>query len=62
MTTREKVIRTKVGLLEMARQLKNVSRACAIMGYSREVSTGSKNSTRRAGKPPSKRSPVANRC
>lgn len=36
MTTPEKVIRTKVGLLELAKQLKNVSKACATLGYSRE--------------------------
>lgn len=36
MTTAEKVIRTKVGLLELAQQLKNVSQACRLLGYSRE--------------------------
>ena len=36
MTTDQKVIRTKVGLLELAKQLGNVSQACKIMGYSRE--------------------------
>ena len=36
MTTRDKVIRTKVGLLELAKQLGNVSQACRIMGYSRD--------------------------
>lgn len=36
MTTDQKVIRTKVGLLELARHLGNVSQACQIMGYSRE--------------------------
>ena len=36
MTTEQKVIRTKVGLLELAKQLGNVSQACKIMGYSRE--------------------------
>ena len=29
----QKVIRTKVGLLELARQLGNVSQACKMMGY-----------------------------
>jgi transposase InsO family protein len=36
MTTERKVIRAKVGLLELARQLGNVSQACKIMGYSRD--------------------------
>ena len=36
MTTDQKVIKTKVGLLELARQLGNVSEACRMLGYSRE--------------------------
>ena len=36
MTTERKVIRAKVGLLELARQLGNVSQACKILGYSRD--------------------------
>jgi hypothetical protein len=36
MTTERKVIRAKVGLLELAKQLGNVSNACKIMGYSRD--------------------------
>jgi hypothetical protein len=36
MTTQEKVIKTKLGLLELGKQLGNVSRACKIMGYSRD--------------------------
>lgn len=36
MTTEQKIIRTKVGLLELAKQLGNVSQACQVMGYSRE--------------------------
>lgn len=36
MTTSQKVIRNKVGLLELAKQLGNVSKACRIMGYSRD--------------------------
>jgi len=35
-TTDQKIIKNKVGLLELARQLGNVSRACKIMGYSRD--------------------------
>ncbi len=36
MTTSQKIIKTKVGLLELAKQLGNVSQACKIMGYSRD--------------------------
>ncbi|MFQ5705034.1 MAG: IS481 family transposase [Gemmatimonadales bacterium] len=36
MTQERKVIRVKVGLLELAKQLGNVSRACKMMGYSRD--------------------------
>jgi hypothetical protein len=35
MTQEQKVIRAKVGLLELAKQLGNVSQACRMMGYSR---------------------------
>ena len=34
--TSDKVIKTKLGLLELGKQLGNVSRACGIMGYSRD--------------------------
>ena len=36
MTKEQKIIRAKVGLLELARQLGNVSQACQMMGYSRD--------------------------
>lgn len=36
MTTEQKIIKTKVGLLELGKQLGNVSKACQIMGYSRD--------------------------
>ncbi len=36
MTTEQKIIKTKVGLLELAKQLGNVSKACQVMGYSRD--------------------------
>lgn len=36
MTRDQKIIRAKVGLLELARQLGNVSQACKMMGYSRD--------------------------
>ncbi len=36
MTKEQKIIRNKVGLLELAKQLGNVSRAFNILGYSRD--------------------------
>jgi hypothetical protein len=39
MTNDQKVICNKVGLLELAKQLGNVSQACKIMGYSRSCTT-----------------------
>src|SRR5918997_3410731 len=36
MTNEQKIIRAKVGLLELAKQLGNVSQACQMMGYSRD--------------------------
>jgi transposase InsO family protein len=36
MTRSDKIIRPKVGLLELAKQLGNVSAACRMMGYSRD--------------------------
>jgi transposase InsO family protein len=36
MTKQEKIIKTKVGLLQLAKELKNVSRACRTLGYSRD--------------------------
>jgi transposase InsO family protein len=36
MTQAQKVIRAKVGLLELAKQLGSVSQACKVMGYSRD--------------------------
>lgn len=35
--TSEKVIKNKVGLLNLAEELKNISRACKVMGFSRET-------------------------
>ena len=35
-TTAQKIIKTKVGLLELAKQLGNVADACRMMGYSRD--------------------------
>ena len=36
MTNQQKIIKTKIGILELARQLGNVSQACKVMGYSRD--------------------------
>src|ERR1700739_170222 len=36
MTQEQKGIRAKVGVLELAKQLGNVSQACKMMGYSRD--------------------------
>ncbi|ACL59869.1 IS481 family transposase [Methylobacterium nodulans] len=36
MTKEQKLIRAKLGLLELAKQLGNVSQACKLMGYSRD--------------------------
>src|SRR5262252_1920731 len=36
MTQEQKIIRAKVGLLELAKQLGNVSQACKVMGFSRD--------------------------
>ena len=32
----EKIIKTKVGVLQLAEQLGNISQACKVMGYSRD--------------------------
>jgi len=36
MTTEQKIIKNKSGLLELANMLGNVSQACKVMGYSRD--------------------------
>jgi hypothetical protein len=36
-TQQEKIIKPKLGLLELAKQLGDVSQACKIMGYSRDT-------------------------
>jgi len=36
MTREQKIIRGKLGLLELAKQLGSVSQACRVMGYSRD--------------------------
>ena len=36
MTTNDKIARRKLSLLELANEMSNVSKACRIMGYSRQ--------------------------
>ena len=36
MTTEQKIIASKLGLLKLAERLGNVSEACKVMGYSRQ--------------------------
>jgi len=36
MTTKDKIARRKLGLLELAKEMQNVSRACRTLGYSRQ--------------------------
>ena len=36
MTRNEKIVRNKVAVLELAKQLGSVSQACRIMGFSRD--------------------------
>ena len=36
MTNEQKIIRRKLGLLELAKQLGSVSQACRTLGYSRD--------------------------
>jgi hypothetical protein len=38
-TKEQKIIRGKVGILELAEQLGTVSQACKVMGYSRDSSS-----------------------
>jgi len=36
MTTDSKIIKNKLGLIRLAKELQNVSQACKVMGYSRD--------------------------
>ena len=57
-TQQEKVLKPKLGLLELARQLGNVSQACQIWVTAGTPSTGTRNYTSRGAKQPSTRSPA----
>jgi hypothetical protein len=62
MNQEEKVIRVKVGVLELAKQLGNVSQACRVMGYSPDSFIGSRNSTTRVARRRCRKSRGVNRC
>ena len=40
MSTEEKIIKNKVGLLKLSEMLGSVSEACKVMGYSRDILHG----------------------
>lgn len=50
MSQLEKIIKPKLGLLELAKQLGNVSQACNVMGYSRDTFIVLKNYMKMVGK------------
>ena len=67
MTTKDKVARRKLSMLQLAQELNNVSKACAIMGYSRQQFYEIRRSFQTYGadglidRPPGARGPHPNR-
>ncbi len=59
MTQEQKIIRVKPGLLELAKQLGNVSQACKMMGYSRDSFYGSRSCMTKAASWRCRRSAVS---
>ena len=62
MTQEQKIIRAKVGLLELAKQLGNVSQACKMMGYSRDSFYRFKEPMRQVASWHCRRSAARSRC
>jgi hypothetical protein len=62
MTTEQKIIRAKVGLLELAKQLGNVSQACKMMGLAATASIASRSFTTKAASWRCKRSVARSQC
>src|SRR6516165_6693890 len=58
-TQEQKIIRAKVGLLELAKQLGNVSQACKMMATAATAFTASTNCTTKVVRWPCRRSVVA---
>ena len=48
MNTDQKIIKNKVGLLNLSELLGSVSEACKVMGYSRDSFIGSRSCTKKA--------------